>query len=256
MSDNKFEWTEELAIQFCEYAGLRIGKGVDIRQHVSLLAQDFKKSKEKDIPKDWAIQCFRYVTATKTDNIHLAHKDTRGMFFTGGDFGTEEEMLKSAWSIHSVKRLSDLEIFTVGDKFNSKGHNNVIIDGIILMDNDVISIHSAEIKYRYWVLSDIEKVKPKVPLFHTVKNEPVYCNQEYVYVGKDFIKHSDYTSETFKLYSEGIDRFLTESDADDFIVMNKPITINYKEVHSFLDKEYFSGKYTPLESFFRSKIIP
>ena len=41
----KFEWTDELAKEFCEFIGLRVGKSTDIGQQVKLLCEDFKKIK-------------------------------------------------------------------------------------------------------------------------------------------------------------------------------------------------------------------
>lgn len=49
--ENDFFWNDELAKEFCEYVGLRVKGKFDIRQQISLLAEDFKRSKEKDIPK-------------------------------------------------------------------------------------------------------------------------------------------------------------------------------------------------------------
>lgn len=43
---NEFVWTDELAQEFCEYVGLRVGKKEDIRQQIKLLQGDFKASNQ------------------------------------------------------------------------------------------------------------------------------------------------------------------------------------------------------------------
>ncbi len=48
----QFKWDDKLAMELCEYVGMRVGKDKDIRQQVELLTEDFKQSKSKKAPKE------------------------------------------------------------------------------------------------------------------------------------------------------------------------------------------------------------
>ena len=102
----QFKWDDKLAMELCEYVGMRVGKDKDIRQQVELLTEDFKQSKSKTEQPLWEILSYinpNVVTDVVGGNIVYAKGS-----------GAIYAILKN-FPIHSVKRLSDGEVFSVGD---------------------------------------------------------------------------------------------------------------------------------------------
>lgn len=125
--------------------------------------------------------------------------------------------------IHSVKRLSDNEVFTVEDKISYKDHGNA----------DTFHIKGFEIKGEtIWVFENIAagygcildravKHKEPIPLFYADGGEtPIYKNEPYWYVGKlTFLKYSS-TCENQDHVSYAY--FSTEEKANEYVINNIP----------------------------------
>ena len=72
--------------------------------------------KEQPKPKEWEITRFHYISPDNCNHVHL--KEDGKFYYGSGMFsGSLESHLTpdSKWKIHSVKRLSDNQIFTIGD---------------------------------------------------------------------------------------------------------------------------------------------
>jgi len=147
---NEFTWSDDLIREFIAF-GRR-------QMHISdqdYLGMDIKAFKESKQPKkDWEIEAFYY----QTDKRNMATKTSNGMFWTGGDMATKQEMLSSVWLIHSVKRLSDNEVFSIGDntQFGKILHFRISEDFIHV-------IFDGESSWQF--LSVVQKVKEPIPLF-------------------------------------------------------------------------------------------
>lgn len=123
---------------------------------------------EEVIEKDYEILSF-YQPDHKGLNIYNLLAGCKGMFYelegnTTGNLVAEELLLKLNYSIHSVKRLSDGEVFTVGDKIDGPSGRN---EEIVKIDLDWIYYRSNSKKkliYTY-KLKDIKKAK--TPIFTT-----------------------------------------------------------------------------------------
>lgn len=181
---------------------------------------------------------------TKSDNgFKGISSHNRGLI--AGD--SENDFLqKDHWSIHSVKRLSDGEVFTVGDIFNPKYsdfytytltnikiiNNTFRVSGEHKKDNNLIRVMGN------YPLEDI--VKSKQPLFTTEDGVeifegddyyeliiPGFHNKECVWnilpnVGRsNLIYDQEGNKKHFRLW------FSTEKEAQEYIIMNKPcLSIN------------------------------
>lgn len=156
---------------------------------------------------------------------------------------TLEEMLaqisniKMCYTIHSVKRLSDGEVFTVGDKIKLiTGHNNRIIAQIVVIENEIRfnNTNNGEI--------DLDKaIKIKSPLFTTEDGVDVF-EGDYVYSIGDFIIFNYLVKEnnTIPLIS-----FSTKEKAEQYILMNNP-QISLKTISDTLKKLQLYSVHTKL----------
>jgi len=109
---SKNEWEDELIKNWCSFF------------------KAFKKQNTEEPPKTYEILRFHYQKPTNCNHVHLK-KDGKYYYSSGMYSGTLESHLgkDSEWKINSVKRLSDGEVFSVGDectygvieKFNIEG---------------------------------------------------------------------------------------------------------------------------------------
>ena len=141
------------------------------------------------------------------------------------DYGDEfiEAMLKCDNArIHSIKRLSDSQIFTIGDELK----NNQKIISISLIDNQ-IRIYP---QYSFYYLKDIVKVRQK--LFTTFDNVDIFEGDISFGVNSNFklseVKHIN------KLYIyPNVKEFSTKEKAEEYILLNKPC-LSYGDVQEYL----------------------
>ena len=127
--------------------------------------------------------------------------------------------------IHSVKRLSDSEIFTIGDKVI--GYNNSItkIKTIDLVGE--VSLNIGTDKHEGFSLKNLKKAKQ--PLFTTEDGVDIYNYLESFYwIRKDTLKLCERmtlnTSHSvfFKYEPDKELYFSTKEKAEEYILMNKP----------------------------------
>jgi hypothetical protein len=144
------------------------------------------------------------------------------------------EILKSCpieGDIHSVKRLSDGEVFTVGDKISFE--NNPVrytIGKFTISDNYLmVSVYALSTLFH---ISLIKKVKQ--PLFTTEDGKEIFLNDTFYYIGDAmnvcrtrclFEGDGDFTN--FKTFS-------TREAAEEYVLMNKPV-FSVKDIHNYFD---------------------
>lgn len=133
----EFQWTDELVMQcFSEIASVPF-KEITLSTPKKIM-EKFKQSKvKKEEPKqDWEILSFRYY-----GDIHTKDKD--GFYKCPFRYLTYDFALKSIGDgneIHSVKRLSDGEVFSIGDKV--KYLDRIApIQKFCLMDNNLMRVN-------------------------------------------------------------------------------------------------------------------
>lgn len=149
-----------------------------------------------------------------------------------------EALIKCENTIHSVKRLSDNVIFTVGDKVkqSSVKHNNTFI--ITGFEFDVNNKHLLAIGNGGIKLHKIEHCKTS--LFTTEDGVEIFKGDKYFYWNsddKDCIKaYSDYAEDKSnrKLWNK-YKCFSTEEATKEYIVINKPC-LSINEIGSIIGR--------------------
>jgi hypothetical protein len=171
--------------------------------------QDYPEFWQKVVEKDYEI--LRFILPSN-NIIHVQHVKNSIKF-----------MLKNpnTYKIYSVKRLSDGEIFTIGDKVTFNNINSTIeafrleIEAFYV---DFKSGNGVSIKY-------VEKAKQ--PLFKTEDGVDIFEHDRFWNVDLKFnfkkqefqITNNKYSLEFLK---NGSKQFSTKEKAEEYIIMNKP----------------------------------
>lgn len=149
----------------------------------------------------------------------------------------EAHLHEEYWKIHSVKRLSDGEIFTVGDRAMTEGSRGghsirqfrikqmcnvrTPIPGIFAKDGiDRIWIDWEEGCGGNWLEST---VKLKQPIFLTHDGEDIFEGDTVWYVNKESYSYSCFEAYSgIKFHSNLNAYFLTKEAAESYLIDNKP----------------------------------
>lgn len=140
-------------------------------------------------------------------------------------------LLKSKlYSIHSVERLSDGEVFTIGDKikvysydFPYKVRRNDFVVTKIELDSNKISLHGKTFS------------KIQLEIANKVKKQPLFTTEDGVDVfEEDFKNHANIYSVNksnfkigkntlgFTVFTDNYLKFSTKEKAEEYILLNKP----------------------------------
>ena len=158
-----------------------------------------------------------------------------------GSLSSEKELIKAGYTIHSVKRLSDGEVFTVGDKCKLSNwkeyctikYFTIIADILYFGIEDSFKLSEYPNWYNF--------IKPKKPLFTTEDGVDIF-------EGNKYWKNNGWLN--VKLNIAGKDEpyilndkpFSTKKLAKEYIIMNKPC-LSIKDI-----QDYFTIATTPLPS--------
>lgn len=139
-----------------------------------------------------------------------------------GDYSIDQFLDSDCYNIHSVKRLSDGEVFTVGDKVT---HKNGVCKGNIksfytTSKNEIaLHIENANIFLENWV-------KLKQPLFTTEDGVDIFEDTNFIWIA---INNENYSwkinevNSSTKFYFGNVHKlFSTKEAAEEYIIMNKP----------------------------------
>lgn len=220
--------------------------------------------KEKDIPKG---KDFEILTCLGKGEIK-PHE-----YYDGKEPHASQSCIEHGCKIHSVKRLSDNFIIAVKDLIEFNFCNRLVIGTVnhFAYCNGIIDIYLSEdigTCYRLnkthpdmsdGILEKIHPFKPKVSLFTTEKKEPIFEDDVYyfMYDGK-WPTHPygpDWCHANIGV-NKGDRKFKTKEDMTEYILLNKPIEVSYKEWLDFIDKQECNSYYELTKQFFQSKINP
>lgn len=141
--------------------------------------------------------------------------------FSRGTIEKQELLDSDEWDIQSVKRLSDGEVFTIGDEI-STGHftKNAKIDRIAITTINY-QLQGIWVSYKggSCALSGITKVK-KTPLFTTEDGVEIFENDEYYFINNGFMCVKSFAENLGLLISAKT--FHSEEKAEEYILLNKP----------------------------------
>ncbi len=216
----------------------------------SIDVRNYPEYWEEVIEKDYEVLIMKGSGSAFTtyENHKKTYSDTHVHYF-----------LKSGvWSIHSVKRLSDGEIFTIGDKTNFG-----LISKIVIINNS-LSFYFEE-KCCGYGLKIIIKWKPLfttedgVDIFEGDKVWWVAVNEEYdTPSGDKTWSFNEFVWKGKPTASSNYKWFSTKEKAEEYIIMNKPC-LSFNDVINYIHEE-FVGKlktrdaYPHLEKIVKSKL--
>lgn len=159
------------------------------------------------------------------NDLPLSGTDNDGMGATEEDMWSTYNAAEEAIEIHSVKRLSDGEIFTVGDVVEYKVSEKISYKEIVTIkkfheEKDNIFISSTT-STRWCFLNEQVKNLKRKHLFTTEDGVDIFTGDKYYKVSDDF--NTCYTYKATK-YKHDFERrsFSSIEAAEEFIIMNKP----------------------------------
>jgi hypothetical protein len=165
-----------------------------------------------------------------TQSFYILDKET-GLYVNKAEYAkfTISELLRQDCTIHSVKRLSDSEIFTVGDKVQlipgDWKDQNTILSKIEIKDNVVVFEITQE-KYKSKYSQGIQDWrKTKKPLFTTEDGVNIFEDDKCWVVSKNNYLLVEYRINNLDIFYRPRDNwyFSTKEAAEKYIRKNKPL---------------------------------
>jgi hypothetical protein len=131
--------------------------------------------------------------------------------------------LNDTYSIYSVKRLSDGEVFTVGDKVKVYEYGSVkTITEIAINDTKSLVKEGIWLRYDSGSSHMTHAIKVENPIFLTHDGKDIFDGDKLWYVNKrDFYKSYFIASKTQSFFSDTMAYFLTREDAENYIEKSK-----------------------------------
>lgn len=201
--------------------------------------------------KSYQILSFMYKgeLSTLRDNGYYVYEKVEPKDCPDGNGATLEDMLDlqmyPGCIIYSIKRLSDGEVFTVGDKLigtSSIKDGNTIISSFKLVktvDGETIHINhtTGTTTYAFKHDGNCVKVNKRIPLFTTEDNVEIFEGNAVYYVGSNYDLHYVNVYVVCGLYSN-VKWFFKKQKAQEFIDMNKPMYSKQNVKRMFYTRRY------------------
>lgn len=170
MSTDNFKWTDELVKEFvCDLLWWNKDepkpKNFTSKETGShKLLEDFKASKQQSVSKDkdFEVTAYRYkLNGNVWQKVNAQRFELPNTQF----WLSARDMADGLnYEIYSVKRLSDNEVFSVGDNHSGSSYSNRVVKGFIIKNDEMFIIqYGGNTK-----LKDAKKIKQ--PLFTTKTN--------------------------------------------------------------------------------------
>ena len=205
----------------------------------------------EEVKKDYEILRFQGLTSGL-----LWVKQNNGLFSINTSLNklgthTEEYLLQEGLKIQSVKRLSDNEVFTIGDICNPitpifKNNSHPITKFELILNNTKLRVQS---KNWYLSIENIEKSKPI--LFTTEDGVDIKEGEKTYRVSKNSYLVSFHKYESNK---DEAKYFSTKEAAEEYIILNKPC-LSLNEVKDIIyNFNRNKSKYDALKELVKSKL--
>lgn len=252
MDSNKdFQWTEQLVKDMIEF-----GKKYNYPMSDSYnLIKDFKSSHLSGGGEGWEILSYKAPFLGEDDVIFK--KTATGGFTTCSPmlyYYYNESVLKARpeASIHSVRRLSDGEVFSIGDRVRYcplSTYGSFIIEKIWVnsIDKERCMVSNKDQSLVEIIDASLEKIKTPIPvkpvLFKDYEGNPIHENDVYYYLFKG--EWPEYPYGPYWCYAtKGVDRgyikFNSKEKMQEYITLNKPL-LSLSEVIAII----YAGHKTP-----------
>lgn len=246
-TDN-FKWTDE-NVRECY---IHIRKAFDNPNEnnsgkwegISKEIENFKAThtdRKEESGRDWEVIAYKDIEAITdipdADIIYSTH-GKRWFMATQKNF-----------PIHSVRRLSDGEVFSLGDCVALRFHNPCKIISFEIVGGGTTMYVGGNFVYdnvfQNEDLMDISKIsssKERKPLFHDTLGNAVYEGDEYVYwvLEGSWNIEKGKTNEYYKNHNEKWKVFKNESAAKGYVFAHRPI-LSYEDVKSIFGGRDFIG---------------
>jgi len=252
MSDSKeFKWDDSLVLEYIDNLLLsQLGRGMLNGVNDKMYA--FKQSKQVAVP-EYEIMAFVDHCTTNPDGSKriVEWKDYY-------EHCTKEEWLKNwlvnDFKIHSVKRVSDSEVFSIDDEDKTYGK----IIGFQFIQNDAFLYANCEQgeHTRFIAINYLEKAKPNQVLFTTEDGVEIHKNEKYFYVDSNWHVHTFTPKEGVKFNIVESRTFWHKEKLNEWLLENKPIMVSYKEIADLAPNHIKNQIFLvdTLKDFFKSKI--
>jgi hypothetical protein len=152
------------------------------------------------------------------------------------------ELHDEYWEIHKVKRLSDGEVFTLGDRVKVYEHGSIkTITEIVVNDTKSLVKEGIWLRYDSGSSHMTHAIKVKNPIFLTHDGIDIFAGDKVWYVNKENFYHDYITAyPEVKFNSEIRAYFLTEEEAKEYIERNKP-RLSIEDCFKILQKSFLYG---------------
>lgn len=194
---------------------------------------------------------------------HTISKRKNGLFLSSvnteniGYFCESNYINSPNHEIYSIRRISDGEIFTIGDKIIHKNPVRYPIGIITKLETVSDCIFVETNNYENGFNTNISLVNKfiKKPLFTTEDNVEIFEGNIYYYVDisnihNSWIVKNDKAISIINYNNNDIKIFSTKEATEDYIIMNKPC-ISLQEI---LDKAYLNKPIYKLKELVKSKL--
>lgn len=202
-----------------------IVKSDDMNQYVTKNITIFSKEEIEGFPEFWEEvkeKDYEILEIAFSDGVICEYDGQVTSFYENKDKFIKSFLASPAgYKIHSVKRLIDGEIFTIGDIISGFSFSSRAIKGFKIISNGEINV---EQDYGFSCLEDINKLKK--PLFKTSDGFYIFEGDRFYYMHKhsyhlDYaIANADFHNQD-KLAKTGL-YFSTKEAAQEYIDYNKP----------------------------------
>ena len=172
----------------------------------------------------------------------------------------QDATIEPYWKIHSVKRLSDGEIFTIGDKVFSEYVNYTINKISIVNDKCMVSAlydtNNPNGSRLHYNLNNLKKAKK--PLFTTEDGVDIFEGDKYFICTASLsncINNEGIVGKFFKP-NPNYKYFSTKEKAEEYILYNKPCLSleDLKELGIFNETEYCNRMWISIKELVQQKL--
>lgn len=223
METENFVWTDSLVKEFVNTLYIdTIASEKEI--------EDFKKAKLPKLGYEVLdMVCNNGVISSYENSMNTyPNKELWVKYFLESNIG---------WQIHSVKRLVDNEVFTIGDKV-LLSENSPVSSSITKFEQDggaiLATIHGLE--NNNYNLNLVYKAKVRQPLFTTEDNVEIYEGDAIWSVDIDFVIIGMYPIYKNTYHTE-IKYFKNINAAEKYVLMNKPC-LSFNDIMSISDATF------------------
>ena len=179
-------------------------------------------------PKFWQkveevdYEILSFYSGHSDDKMAYIFKKTRNGLYSKGTGDCDLDHALKYWNIHSVKRLSDGEVFTIGDEYSNDAagiYTKELIHHIDIVDNEC-RVYAVE-DSGYYPIKYIDKIPKKTPLFATEDGVSIFKGDRFSVVQPNTFQILNECRYPLTAPAKWV-CFSTEEKAKEYILLNKP----------------------------------